>query len=200
MINLLLSLPGTPVIYYGDEIGMGDNYYLGDRDGVRTPMQWTADRNAGFSKANPQKLYLPVIIDSEYLYQSINVEIQERNLSSPLWWMKRLIAMRKQSKALSRGNLKFISSDNPRILSFIRTIDDEIVFVVINLSRFAQVVRLRTEELESYTPEEMFSQNIFPKLRMNHILLLLAHTTITGSDWSEKKNMKARWMKGPFLN
>ena len=163
LINILLfSLPGTPVIYYGDEIGMGDNYYLGDRDGVRTPMQWTADRNAGFSKANPQKLYLPVIIDSEYLYQSINVEIQERNLSSPLWWMKRLIAMRKQSKALSRGDLNFISSDNPRILSFIRSNEEEIILVVINLSRFAQVVRLNTEELEGYTPEEMFSQNTFP--------------------------------------
>ncbi len=174
LINILLfSLPGTPVIYYGDEIGMGDNYYLGDRDGVRTPMQWTADRNAGFSKANPQKLYLPVIIDSEYLYQSINVEIQERNLSSPLWWMKRLIAMRKQSKALSRGNLKFISSDNPKILSFIRTSDDEIVLVVINLSRFAQVVRLRTEELESYTPEEMFSQNIFPRIKDEPYIITL---------------------------
>ncbi len=165
LINILLfSLPGTPVIYYGDEIGMGDNYYLGDRDGVRTPMQWTADRNAGFSKANPQKLYLPVIIDSEYLYQSINVEIQERNLSSPLWWMKRLIAMRKQSKALSRGSLKFISSDNPKILSFIRTYEDEIILVVINLSRFAQVVRLNTEELGGYAPEEMFSQNTFPHI------------------------------------
>ena len=165
LINILLfSLPGTPVIYYGDEIGMGDNYYLGDRDGVRTPMQWTADRNAGFSKANPQKLYLPVIIDSEYLYQSINVEIQERNLSSPLWWMKRLIAMRKQSKALSRGDLKFITSDNPKILSFIRSNEEEIILVVINLSRFAQVVRLNTEELEGYTPEEMFSQNTFPHI------------------------------------
>ncbi len=94
MNGLLMALPGTPVIYYGDEIGMGDNIYLGDRHGVRTPMQWSADRNAGFSKANPQSLYSPVIIDSEYLYSAVNVETQQQNPPSLLWWMKRLIALR----------------------------------------------------------------------------------------------------------
>src|SRR5574341_499199 len=101
---LLFSLPGTPVLYYGDEIGMGDNIYLGDRNGVRTPMQWSGDRNAGFSRANPQSLYLPVIIDPEYHYESINVEAQQNNPNSLLWWMKRLIALRKQHKAFSRGS------------------------------------------------------------------------------------------------
>ncbi len=163
LVNILLfSLPGTPVIYYGDEIGMGDNYYLGDRNGVRTPMQWSADRNAGFSNVNPQKLYLPVIIDSEYLYQSINVEVQEQNLSSLLWWMKRLIAMRKQFKSLGRGKLKFLQSDNPKVLTFIRQHEEEIILVVINLSRFAQVVKLNLADFERYTPQEIFSQNIFP--------------------------------------
>jgi maltose alpha-D-glucosyltransferase / alpha-amylase len=105
MNSLLFSLPGTPVIYYGDEIGMGDNYYLGDRDGVRTPMQWAADRNAGFSQANPQKLFLPVILDPEYQYEAVNVEIQQNNSSSLLWWMKRVMGMRKQHKSFSRGDI-----------------------------------------------------------------------------------------------
>ena len=174
LVNMLLfSLPGTPVIYYGDEIGMGDNYYLGDRDGVRTPMQWSADRNAGFSDANPQKLYLPVIIDSEYLYQSINVEIQEQNLSSMLWWMKRLIAMRKQYKSLSRGKLEFLQSDNPKVLTFIRQYDKEIILVVINLSRFAQVVKLNLGEFSRYTPQEIFSQNIFPVIEESPYIITM---------------------------
>ncbi|MFZ0456421.1 MAG: maltose alpha-D-glucosyltransferase [Ignavibacteriaceae bacterium] len=177
LVNILLfSLPGTPVIYYGDEIGMGDNYYLGDRNGVRTPMQWSADRNAGFSNANPQKLYLPVIIDSEYLYQSINVEIQEQNLSSMLWWMKRLIAMRKQYKSLSRGKLKFLQSDNPKVLTFIRQYDEEIILVVINLSRFAQVVKLNLADFARYIPQEIFSQNIFPAIEESpYIITMGAH-------------------------
>jgi maltose alpha-D-glucosyltransferase/alpha-amylase len=104
MNALLLSLPGTPVIYYGDEIGMGDNFYLGDRNGVRTPMQWSGDRNAGFSRANPQKLHLPVIIDPEYQYESINVEAQQNNTSSLLWWTKRIVAQRKRSQAFGRGS------------------------------------------------------------------------------------------------
>ena len=163
LVNILLfSLPGTPVIYYGDEIGMGDNYYLGDRNGVRTPMQWSADRNAGFSNANPQKLYLPIIIDSAYLYQSINVEIQEQNLSSMLWWMKRLIAMRKQFISLSRGSLRFLQSDNPKVLTFVRQYDEELILIVINLSRFAQVVKLNLSDFKRYVPQEIFSQNIFP--------------------------------------
>jgi maltose alpha-D-glucosyltransferase/alpha-amylase len=120
MNGLLFSLPGTPVIYYGDEIGMGDNIYLGDRNGVRTPMQWSADRNAGFSRANPQKLYLPIIIDPEYHYEAINVEAQQNNPSSLLWWMKRLIALRKRFKAFGRGTLEFLHPENRKILAFLR--------------------------------------------------------------------------------
>src|SRR5512139_3443115 len=118
---ILLSLPGTPVIYYGNEIGMGDNYYLGDRNGVRTPMQWSPDRNAGFSRANPQRLYLPVIIDPEYHYEAMNVENQQRNPSSFLWWMKRSIATRKRFKSPSRGTFEFLSPENPKVLAFVRT-------------------------------------------------------------------------------
>jgi len=165
LMNILLfSLPGTPVIYYGDEIGMGDNYYLGDRDGVRTPMQWSADRNAGFSRVNPQKLYLPVIIDSEYHFQAVNVEVQEQNLSSQLWWMKRVIAMRKRFKAFSRGDLRFLSSDNPRVLTFLRSYQDEQILVIINLSRFSQSVSLDLTEFTGYLPEEIFSQNTLPAI------------------------------------
>ena len=118
MNGLLFSLPGTPVIYYGDEIGMGDNIYLGDRNGVRTPMQWSADRNAGFSPANPQQLYLPVIIDPEYHYEAVNVEAQQANPHSLLWWMKRLIALRKRHRAFGRGSLEFLHPENregPRV-------------------------------------------------------------------------------------
>lgn len=170
---LLLSLQGTPVIYYGDEIGMGDNYYLGDRSGVRTPMQWSGDRNAGFSNTDPQKLYLPVIIDSEYLYQSVNVQLQEQNSSSLLWWMKRLIAMRKQYKSLGRGKLKFIESGNPKILAFIRQYEEEIILVVVNLSRFAQITKLELSEFIKYIPQEIFSQNIFPVIEETSYVLTL---------------------------
>ncbi len=161
---LLFSLPGTPVIYYGDEIGMGDNFYLGDRDGVRTPMQWTADRNAGFSTANPHKLYLPVIIDPEYTYESVNVEAQQLSGSSLLWWMKRIIAMRKRYKAFGRGDIRFLSPANAKVLAFIRTYGDEQVLVVVNLSRFAQAAELDLSEHKGYTPVEVFSQNGFPEI------------------------------------
>ncbi|MFP4035247.1 MAG: maltose alpha-D-glucosyltransferase, partial [Desulfovermiculus sp.] len=117
---LLFSLPGTPIIYYGDEIGMGDNYYLGDRNGVRTPMQWSPDRNAGFSKTNPQQLYLPVIMDPEYHYEVVNVENQDKNPSSLLWWMRRVIAMRKRFKAFGQGNIQFLFPENPKVLAFTR--------------------------------------------------------------------------------
>jgi maltose alpha-D-glucosyltransferase / alpha-amylase len=162
---LLFSLPGTPVLYYGDEIGMGDNFYLGDRDGVRTPMQWSSDRNAGFSEANPHKLYLPVILDPEYHYEAVNVEIQSWNTSSLLWWMKRLINKRKQYKAFSRGDMKFISSENPKILAFTRTYDNETVLVVVNLSRYTQPVELDLAEFRGYNPVEIFSKNKFPLVK-----------------------------------
>jgi maltose alpha-D-glucosyltransferase/alpha-amylase len=174
LMNILLfSLPGTPIIYYGDEIGMGDNYYLGDRNGVRTPMQWSADRNAGFSRANPQRLYLPVIIDAEYHYEAVNVDTHERNPSSLLWWMKRVIAMRKRYKAFSRGEIEFQSSDNPKVLVFVRTLGDEKILVVINLSRFAQVVELDLAKFSGTVPIEVFSQNRFPMIRESPYVLTL---------------------------
>ncbi|MFO7460266.1 MAG: maltose alpha-D-glucosyltransferase, partial [Desulfatiglandales bacterium] len=142
MSSLLCSMPGTPVLYYGDEIGMGDNVYLGDRNGVRTPMQWSADRNAGFSRSNPQKLYLPIIIDPEYHYETINVEAQQANHQSLLWWMKRLIALRKRFKPFCRGAIDFLDPENYKILAFIRRYEEEQVLVVANLSRFVQYVEL----------------------------------------------------------
>jgi maltose alpha-D-glucosyltransferase/alpha-amylase len=162
---LLFSLPGTPIIYYGDEIGMGDNYYLGDRNGVRTPMQWNPDRNAGFSKASPQKLFLPVIIEPEYHYESVNVENQEHNPSSLLWWMRRTIAMRKRFKAFGCGNLEMLPSDNPKVLTFIRSFEDEKLLVVINLSRFSQTVTVDLSNHAGMTPEEVFSRNRFPMIQ-----------------------------------
>lgn len=162
---LLFSLPGTPVIYYGDEIGMGDNFYLGDRDGVRTPMQWSSDRNAGFSSANPHKLYLPVILDPEYHYEAVNVEIQSWNTSSLLWWMKRLINKRKQYKAFSRGDLKFVSCENPKILAFTRTYEEQTMLVVVNLSRYTQPVELDLNGFADYNPIDVFSKNKFPTIK-----------------------------------
>jgi len=174
LLNILLfSLPGTPILYYGDEIGMGDNYYLGDRNGVRTPMQWSSDRNAGFSKANPQKLYLPVIIDPEYHYEAVNAENQDMNPSSLLWWMKHAIAMRKRFRAFGRGEIEFIGSDNPKVISFIRRYQDETVLVVINLSRFAQVVELDLLPYEGYEIEELFGQNRFLAIENRPYVLTL---------------------------
>ena len=174
LMNILLcSLPGTPIIYYGDEIGMGDNHYLGDRDGVRTPMQWTPDRNAGFSKANPQQLYLPVIIDSEYHYETVNVETQERNLSSLLWWMKRVIAMRRKFKAFSQGEIKFLYPENHKVLVFIRHYRSERILVVINLSRFSQSLEIDLKEFSGCVPEEVFSQNVFPPIKDTPYILTL---------------------------
>ncbi|MGA1841455.1 MAG: maltose alpha-D-glucosyltransferase [bacterium] len=170
---LLFSLPGTPVIYYGDEIGMGDNYYLGDRDGVRTPFQWTPDRNAGFSKTNPQKLYLPTIIDPEYHYEVVNVENQERNVSSLLWWMKRVIAMRKGFKAFSRGDIRFLSPSNHRVMAFIREYQGETILVVLNLSRFSQVVEMDLSDYAGYIPQEVYSQNKFPPIKKGPYILTL---------------------------
>ncbi|MFW5657231.1 MAG: maltose alpha-D-glucosyltransferase [Bacteroidota bacterium] len=162
LMNILLfSLPGTPIIYYGDEIGMGDNYYLGDRDGVRTPMQWSADKNAGFSSAEPQRLFLPIIFNHDYHYESLNVENQEKNPTSLLWWMRRIIATRKQYKAFSRGEIEFIDTNNSKILAFTRKYEDQIVLVIINLSRYSQQAHLELSEYEGYIPIEVFSRNYF---------------------------------------
>ncbi len=164
MYGLLFSLPGTPVIYYGDEIGMGDNFYLGDRDAVRTPMQWSADRNAGFSRANPQQLYLPVNMDPEYRYESINVETQQRNPHSMLWWMRRIIGLRKQHKAFSRGTMEILHPENRKVLAFIRHYEEETILVVANLSRFVQYVELDLGEYRGMTPVEIFGRTEFPRI------------------------------------
>jgi maltose alpha-D-glucosyltransferase/alpha-amylase len=165
MNSLLFSLPGTPVIYYGDEIGMGDNFYLGDRDGVRTPMQWSPDRNAGFSDTNPQRLYLPVILDPQYHYESVNVETQRANTSSLFWFMKRIINMRKKFKAFSRGDMKFIQVDNPKVLAFTRTYEDETLLIVTNLSKYAQPAEIDLNDFKGHIPVEAFSRNKFPAVR-----------------------------------
>jgi maltose alpha-D-glucosyltransferase/alpha-amylase len=164
MNALLFSLPGTPVVYYGDEIGMGDNIYLGDRNGVRTPMQWSADRNAGFSRANPQKLYLPAIIDPEYHYEAINVESQQNNPHSLLWWMKHLVEQRKQYKAFGRGTLEFLRPSNRKVLAFLRRFEDETILVVANLSRFPQHIELDLPDAKGMTPVEIFGRTEFPPI------------------------------------
>jgi maltose alpha-D-glucosyltransferase/alpha-amylase len=164
MNGLLFSLPGTPLIYYGDEIGMGDNIYLGDRNGVRTPMQWSADRNAGFSRANPQRLYLPVIIDPEYHYEAINVEAQLNNPHSRLWWMKRLIALRKRFRAFGLGTLEFLHPENRKVLAFIRRYEDECILVLANLSRFVHCVELDLSGLKGMVPVEIFGRTAFPPI------------------------------------
>ncbi|KJS30952.1 MAG: alpha-amylase [Desulfatitalea sp. BRH_c12] len=173
MNGLLLSLPGTPVIYYGDEIGMGDNIYLGDRNGVRTPMQWSPDRNAGFSLANPQQLYLPVIIDPEYHYEVVNVESQKKNRHSLFWWMRRLITLRSRIKAFSRGSLLFLYPDNPRILAFIREYEKQRILVVVNFSRYVQFVELDLSDYNGAVPVEIFGNTPFPVIGEELYMLTL---------------------------
>ncbi|MDR5683262.1 MAG: maltose alpha-D-glucosyltransferase [Armatimonadota bacterium] len=173
MNGLLFSLPGSPVIYYGDEIGMGDNIYLGDRNGVRTPMQWSPDRNAGFSRANPQKLYLPVIIDPEYHYESVNVEAQLHNPHSLLWWMRRLIALRRRYQAFGRGSLELLAPENRKVLAFVRRWEAETILVVCNLSRFAQFAELDLSEFAGRVPVELFGRVAFPRIGALPYLLTL---------------------------
>src|ERR1700682_3251182 len=176
MNALLFSLLGTPVIYYGDEIGMGDHVYLGDRNGVRTPMQWSADRNGGFSRANPQKLYLPITIDPEYHYESINVEAQQKNPNSLLWWMKRLIEQRKRSRAFGRGTLEFLSPSNRRVLAFYRRYEGENILVVANLSRFPQYAEVDLSEFKGRRPVEMFGRAEFPPIgEQPYVITLGSH-------------------------
>ncbi len=170
---LLFSLPGTPVIYYGDEIGMGDNVFLGDRDGVRTPMQWSPDRNAGFSTANPQRLILPVIIDYEYHYETVNVEAQESNPHSLLWFMRRIIALRRQFKAFGRGSIEFLNPENPRVLAFVRCYENERILAVANLSRFVQYVELDLAKYRGMSPVELFGRNAFPPIGDQPYMLTL---------------------------
>jgi maltose alpha-D-glucosyltransferase / alpha-amylase len=162
MNGLLFSFPGTPIVYYGDEIGMGDNIYLGDRNGVRTPMQWSGDRNAGFSRANPQQLFLPIIIDPQYHYEQVNVEAQQSNQYSLLWWMKRLIAMRKRYKAFGRGSMEFLHSDNRKVLAYVRRHENETILVVANLSRLVQCFDLDLSEYKGMVPVELSGGTKFP--------------------------------------
>ncbi|HUF12478.1 MAG TPA: maltose alpha-D-glucosyltransferase [Longimicrobiales bacterium] len=164
MNGLLFAMPGTPVLYYGDEIGMGDNFYLGDRNGVRTPMQWSGDRNAGFSRANPQRLFLPIIIDPEYHYEAINVETQQTNPSSLLWWMKRLIGLRKRYRAFGRGDLEFLFPENRKVLAFTRTFEDQSILVIANLSRFTQAVEIDLSAFAGNVPVELMGRVSFPPI------------------------------------
>ncbi|HEY3494573.1 MAG TPA: maltose alpha-D-glucosyltransferase [Polyangiaceae bacterium] len=161
---LLLSIPGTPVLYYGDEIGMGDNAYLRDRNGVRTPMQWSPDRNGGFSNANPQKLVLPTILDPEYRFETVNVEVQEANPSSLLWWMKRMLGLRKRHPAFARGSLTLLAPENRKVLSFLRRHGAETLLVVVNLSRTPQWVELELSEFRGVCPLELFGTVSFPAI------------------------------------
>jgi maltose alpha-D-glucosyltransferase/alpha-amylase len=162
--SLLFSFPGTPVLYYGDEIGMGDNIYLGDRNGVRTPMQWNADRNAGFSRASPARLYSPVIMDPVLGYEAVNVEAQQGDPSSLLSWMRNMIALRKLFPVFGRGKLEFLNPSNRKVLAYLRRDDEQRVLCVANLSRFAQPVDLDLPELEGVIPVEMLGYVDFPPI------------------------------------
>ncbi len=175
--SLLFSFPGTPIIYYGDEIGMGDNIYLGDRNGVRTPMQWSSDRNAGFSRADPQALYLPLVIDPVYTYQAINVEAQRRSPSSLLNWMRRLIAIRKRYPVFGRGEMEMLHPANMTVLAYIRSLGDQHILVVNNLSRFVQPVALDLRRYAGYVPVELFGETVFPAIgEAPYFLSLGPHT------------------------
>ncbi|MBO4271165.1 maltose alpha-D-glucosyltransferase [Microbispora triticiradicis] len=173
---LLLSLPGSPVMYYGDEIGMGDNIWLGDRDGVRTPMQWTPDRNAGFSSCDPGRLYLPVIMDPIYGYQAINVEAQQKSASSLLHFTKRMIEIRKRHPVFGLGEFTELNSSNPSVLAFVRELGDDRVLCVNNLSRFPQPVELDLRRFEGSTPVECMGGVPFPPIgELPYLLTLPGH-------------------------
>ncbi len=162
--SLLFTLPGSPVLYYGDEIGMGDNIYLGDRNGVRTPMQWTGDRNAGFSRADPSQLYQPVILDPIYHYQAVNVEAQLRSSTSFLHWLRRLIRVRKKHPVFGRGTLKFVPCANRRVVAYLREYQDQTVLVVNNLSGFAQSAELDLRHHQGQVPVELLGNHAFPRI------------------------------------
>jgi maltose alpha-D-glucosyltransferase / alpha-amylase len=186
---LLLSLPGSPVLYYGDEIGMGDNIWLGDRDGVRTPMQWTPDRNAGFSGCDPARLYLPLIMDPIYGYQALNVEAQERNGGSLLHWTRRMIEIRKRHPVFGRGGYEELNSSNPSVLAFVREYrnsppeppdpeaeEADMILCVNNLSRFPQPVELDLRRFKGISPVECMGGVVFPSIgELSYLLTLPGH-------------------------
>jgi maltose alpha-D-glucosyltransferase/alpha-amylase len=176
MNSLLLSMPGSPILYYGDEIGMGDNIYLGDRNGVRTPMQWSPDRNAGFSRADPQRLFLPPIMDALYGYEAVNVEAQERDSGSQLNWLKRMLAIRKESHAFGRGKLSFLRPGNRKILAYLRELNEEAILCVANLSRSAQPVELDLRRYKGRVPVELLGRTPFPPIGdLPYLLTIPAH-------------------------
>jgi maltose alpha-D-glucosyltransferase/alpha-amylase len=193
---LLMTLPGSPVLYYGDELGMGDNIYLGDRNGVRTPMQWSPDRNAGFSRADPQRLYLPPIMDPVYGYQAVNVEAQMRSSTSLLNWTRRLISMRSQFKAFGRGTLTFLRPGNRKVLAFLREYDGESLLCVANLSRHPQAVELDLGAFEGRVPVEVMGSISFPPIgKLPYMLTLASHgyfafrlaTDAAAPQWHEQR-------------
>ncbi|GAC1595272.1 MAG: maltose alpha-D-glucosyltransferase [Candidatus Velthaea sp.] len=173
MTSLLLSMPGTPIMYYGDEIGMGDNIYLGDRDGVRTPMQWSGDRNGGFSRADAQRLYLPAIMDAVYGYPAVNVEAQERSPSSLLHWLKRLIAVRSAHEVFGRGTIGFIYPENRKVAAYVREYEGEVVLCVANLARTPQAATLDLSRFAGRVPVEMIGWSAFPKILDDRYVLTL---------------------------
>jgi maltose alpha-D-glucosyltransferase/alpha-amylase len=180
--TLLLSLPGSPVLYYGDEIGMGDNIYLGDRDGVRTPMQWTGDRNGGFSKCDPARLYLPALLDPVYGHQALNVEAEMRNSTSLLWWTKRMIEVRKQHPVFGMGSFEEQPASNPSVFAFLRADATQTMLCVNNLSRFPQPVELDLRKFEGSSPVEVVGRVHFPRVgELPYLLTLAGH----GSYWFE---------------
>ncbi|MDP9089144.1 MAG: maltose alpha-D-glucosyltransferase [Pseudomonadota bacterium] len=195
MNSLLLSMPGSPILYYGDEIGMGDNFFIGDRNGVRTPMQWSPDRNAGFSRADPQRLYLPPIMDAVYGYLSTNVEAQSRDPSSLLSWTKRMLAVRKTSQAFGRGARRFLKPGNRKILAYLREIGDDTILCVANLSRSAQPVELNLGAFKGRVPVEMLGRTAFPPIgELPYLLTISAYgfywfrlaTDAAGPSWHEQ--------------
>jgi maltose alpha-D-glucosyltransferase/alpha-amylase len=173
MHAILFSLPGSPVLYYGDEIGMGDNVYLGDRDGVRTPMQWTGDRNGGFSRTDFARLYLPPLMDPVFGYQAVNVEAQLRSPTSLLRWLRRLIELRKEHPVFGLGDYTALRPENPRIFAHIRTYEGDIVLCVHNLARSAQAVELDLSRWEGKIPVEMSGRTAFPRIGSLPYLLTL---------------------------
>jgi maltose alpha-D-glucosyltransferase / alpha-amylase len=174
MHAILFSLPGSPVLYYGDEIGMGDNVYLGDRDGVRTPMQWTGDRNGGFSRSDFARLFLPPLMDPVFGYQAVNVEAQLRSPTSLLRWMRRFIELRKAHPVFGVGDYEPLRPENSRIFAHIRTYESDIVLSVHNLARSAQAVELDLRRWSGKVPVEMLGQTRFPKIGEWPYLLTLA--------------------------
>ncbi len=173
LTSLLFTLPGSPIIYYGDELGMGDNIYLGDRNGVRTPMQWSGDRNAGFSRADTAALYSPLIMDPVYGYQAVNVEAQQRSPSSLLNWTKRMIRIRKRYPVFGRGSIEFLCPENRKVLAYLRSDGEQTVLVVANLSRFSQPVELDLQRFQGMTMVELIGETRFPSVRQEPYFLSL---------------------------